>query len=122
MVRRTAEREQFLADIITGAIEGGINYWAATEEYKWDCPAQDTHAVIREVLDFDAPEYGPPVIMTLDTIARGIRILLEPGVEISPDIREAVREGNRDNDACYIDADAADCIVQMAIFGKLVFG
>lgn len=53
MPARTIEREQFLADIITGAIEGGTGYWACVHAYKWqktdgtDLPPAGVYAVIQ---------------------------------------------------------------------------
>lgn len=34
----TAERAQFLADVIVGALEGGIGYWATADNYRWHYP------------------------------------------------------------------------------------
>lgn len=36
----TKERKAFLHTVFTTALEGGINDWAAVEEYKWMAPSQ----------------------------------------------------------------------------------
>lgn len=49
MSTRTIEREQFLADVITTAIEGGTGYWARVYAYRWDgLPPAECFAVIAE--------------------------------------------------------------------------
>lgn len=43
-------------------------------------------------------------------------------VEISDDGRDTISEACLDADAGMIDADLADCILQVAAFGEIVFG
>jgi hypothetical protein len=42
--------DERIADIIVGAVEGGIGYWARTMAYEWDCAPRDTYAI---VVDFE---------------------------------------------------------------------
>jgi hypothetical protein len=48
--------------------------------------------------------------------------VLEPNFQINSDVRAAVLSALIHNDACYLDADSSDAIVQAAIFGNLVYG
>lgn len=48
MSTTTTDRAQFLADIITTALEGGIGYWATATHYEWHDPdlcKDDTHGI-----------------------------------------------------------------------------
>lgn len=129
MVKRTQERINFLAGVITTAVEGGINYWAATREYRWGSEkglfkfGEGEYASV-EIQDLESElEWKEPWHkVTVDTIARGINKILSPDFQINDEIRQWIRDDNRDNDGCMIDSTAADCIVQAALFGRLVYG
>lgn len=122
---RSRERKQFLFDIFVTALEGSIKYWAAAKTYKWKKEGSDDedldnfHAVVVDAEDEDA---FPESTINQDTIVKGVNRILKGGFQIRDDIRESVKSGNEDNDACYIDADAADCIVQAGLFNDIVFG
>jgi hypothetical protein len=119
-----AKRNQFFADIITTAIEGGIGYWSVTLQYQYNgkpCVGElvegvDTCATI-------SPEdsniiYG----IDIDLIDKGIDAILGERVSISVATQEAIERAWAELDAGEIDADAADAIVQVGLFGKLVYG
>ena len=135
---RSPERDQFLTDIFTTALEGGIQYWAQVHEYRHE---ENPRAVITEYED----EEEPPHVITLDTIARGVsRIARARPNEIEylaqwkrklvaaasrqnrtdpENINlEDVRPGPMSNFGYDIDADVADDILQVALFGKVVYG
>jgi hypothetical protein len=122
MATRTAEREEFLADIIVTAVEGGTGYWADVEQYRHDTPAE-TRATLFE-MDEDAPggysTNGEAV--TLDTIAHGIGLIRERIVPINSNYRLEILRADAQNDAGMIDAEYADAIVQAALFGELRYG
>lgn len=141
MATRTAEREQFLADIITAAIEGGTGYWAVTLRYKWqDVPPAEVHAVImpeeegdewavnfrqtagRKPNTQDALDAKMAHRIDIDTIASGISKIVANKVTVNGTIKGVIVAADLDNDAGMIDADAADCIVQAALFNTLVYG
>ena len=143
MSTRSPEREQFLADIIIGAVEGGTGYWACVSEYKHpdDNPAA-TYAVLHEALDDDDESVdsieggfghypahmlailGPPRYeaagkrIDVDVAARGLSVLCAEHTGIG----NALREANRENDAGQLDANDCDCIIQAGLFGQIVYG
>lgn len=117
MAAKTAERVQFLADVLTTAVEGGTGYWAAIGGYKFE-PASEAQAFFHIE---DEPDRQPEFV-GLDAIAKGIGRVLDPEFKVRADIREQVALGSRENDAGEIDADGADVIVQAAIFGEIVYG
>lgn len=102
--------DEFLADVATTAIEGGINYWTSRVQ-RIDV---DTFALTDEETD-------EGYLVTHQMLANAIeRILgLDPtGTTGIDSIASAVFE----RDAGAIDAIDADCIVQVAVFGEVLYG
>lgn len=142
MAVRSTEREQFLADVIIGAVEGGTGYWAAVLKYKWEgLPPAKVHAVLvldddetdakidalqaklgRTLRAADAIAAGFGHMVNVGTIARGIAAVKKPDFSVNRDILAAILIGDRCNDGGEIDSDAADVIVQAALFGEIVYG
>ena len=121
-VKRTAEREQFLADIIITAVEGGTGYWAAVSAYKWTEGAAATRATLHELNDEQTAFDGDEHKLTIDAIATGIGRIERGEVGVNDRIRKAILEASRENDAGMIDADDADVIAQAAVLGELRYG
>lgn len=118
-------REQFLSDVITTAIEGGIGYWSVCLQYQYE----------GNVVVIDGKDYGGGTRATIspldtddiwhvtpDTIARGISVIREREDFCRLAIRDTILAASRENDGGEIDADGADVIVQAALFGELVYG
>lgn len=137
MTQRSPEREQFLADVLTTAVEGGIQYWGLVSEYKHEysgVPVADTYAIVHEVSpeDGDEDEDGFAIRgrrVTIDTIAHGIQVLTtgeNAGKSFSLDGHDYWQQfllANRTNgeDGDY-DADIADNVLQAGLFGEVVYG
>lgn len=110
-MERSEGRNQFLDDIIEGALYG-CAYWA-------DGFRQNG---VQTIWEFDQP-YGEKYILNRELIAKGInKILNDLDFEVNSDILKCIAVGNRENDACNIDAECCDVIVQSGIFGEIVFG
>ncbi len=142
MARRTEEREQFLADIVIGAVEGATGYWARILSYRHSKGAAMTRAVLieedddetRERIAAAAREKGAKLtvaealdiegvrLLDIDAVARGIGRITRGEVAIREDLRTLIAEASRANDAGYIDADAADVIAQVALLGEITYG
>lgn len=112
--------DENVADIMGTAAYGGITYWAVepTAADFAASPAEDVH-VIRE--DGNVHYLTPARI-------RQATVEVAEGKHTNTTIRDYVRAAF-DNwtaedgiDCGDIDADAADCIVQVACFGELVYG
>lgn len=116
---RTPEHTEFLIDILNAAAEGGVNYWANLRGYRWDLTKHSVEDVGMEVQDIDN-ELGDWYKVSLETIEVGIERFLNLS-SIDPDIRSDLEESVRNLDATNIDADAADAIVQVALFGEIVY-
>lgn len=130
MAKRTSERVQFLADVLTTAIEGGVGYWSYAEDYRWDLEkytADEIGVTLSDCNDEDDPDF-PPTRVTLDIIAKGIGVIKR--MEHAPNyfgdggsywkqFLLADRTNGEDGD---YDAIVADWIVQAGLFGEIVYG
>lgn len=116
MPARTPEREQFLADVLITAVEGGVNYWAHTSEYRWLGGPKRTRVVLCD-MEGDEKEH----FVTIETIAEGLATIRK-GSGLNKSIMAAILLGDTNNDGGEIDSDAADCIVQAGIFGEVIYG
>lgn len=135
---RTAEREDFLATILTTAVEGGIGYWSQCREYRWyfpdlpggsaePAPSGGANAMAR-IIDAEDVEH----VITLDTIELGLDRIERGRPEFMTErawrtIRYCNRHNNTAPDdapsyAGDIDADYADQILQVGALGTLVYG
>lgn len=165
-------REQFLDDVITTAVEGGINYWAFVDEYTWSddgptsvividteemrcatCDAvitdgrgvqehffnadpyfltdEETEAADRAIETgepYDGPkadhEHLPKgVLIDREKIEAAFATMLAGPIEGLHDSYRAQYIGAYGINDCG-DLDAGDCdnILQIALFGKVVYG
>lgn len=114
--------DQNVVDIMGTAAYGGITYWA-TEPTSADfaaSPGEDVH-VIRD------GEEGEVHYLTPDQIRQAVVETAE-GKHTNDTIKgyvvSAFDSWNAEDgiDCGDIDADAADCIVQVACFGEVVYG
>lgn len=144
--RRSAERESFLALIITTALEGGIGYWSQATEYRWyypdiaggtadPAPNGGGNAFAR-IIETEAnvdPEECPTWDITPDVVATGLRrIASTQDIRyLNATDRKTIRYCDRHNTtapddgpdwARDIDSDLADVIVQVALLGEVVYG
>jgi len=114
----SAERLQFLYDVLTTIAEGGRNYWAVGRNAKRDGDLNWLSFDLRDAED-DKAEWHH---VDITTIERGIAAILSGKATVSKNIIGQIASGNARNDGGDIDADAADCIIQVGIFGRIVFG
>ena len=138
--KRTAEREQFLADVLTTAVEGGINDWAYVSEYKHEytpVPVAETFAIVHEVDPSDVEEDDEGYAIRglrvdIDTIAKGIGVIKSWKAErdFQPNYfgdggaywREFLLADRTNGDDGDYDAIVADWIVQAGLFGTIIYG
>lgn len=108
---------EFIADVIDQA-GYGIDYWATSAVF-------DDEAQTYTVTEMDDETTGSPgstriltyriIAWAMQEIAAGKADLCR---QIVSDIVTAIREG----DAAEIDSEDADCIIQWAMFGDIVYG
>ena len=115
-----SSREQFLDDVVTTALEGGIGYWSVCSAYEWDgVPAR---AQIQEFDESTGEPFGPLMEVDRALIRRGIKDILSGESNTGESLIGMVAAANATNDAGDVDADVADAIVQVGLFGNLVYG
>lgn len=129
MSTRSAERTEFLSDVLGTALEGGVGYWSTAFdiERSGDYPDGDwyyTAVTLYEDADGDKwcsqkDEECRGHKVDLTGVAHGIAALLKR----VPRYRhhKLLADANRDNDAGDIDSDIADDISQIAALGTLTY-
>lgn len=104
--------DQFLRDILTTAVEGGINYWAAFTAVERN---EDLDVIGFEGCDIEDDETRFSCV--LSDVVTGL------GKVTSGEFEHAELLGYvLEQDACMIDADFADTIIQLGLFGEIVYG
>ena len=114
MKRSVRLTKQERADILTTAIEGGgIQYWAC--DYGKITITRDGELNITSA-KFEADNESGEKLeckVTLSDIQKGVNKILE--TEESPYIVKSIMTNDHD-------AETADCIIQAAVFGKVIYG
>ena len=108
--------QQDIDDIMVAALEGGICYWCRKAEvvgeylgeYASDQISRGGSLILHDSESSDKWE------LTLEKFLNGVKLYFEDGCHVQV-------EDNR-IDAGDIDAGDADCIIQFALFGEVVFG
>lgn len=134
---RCEARTEFLSDIIIGAIERGTGYWAELSHYQYVDEdgnvrvvylgrgfddRHDTVAMLHE-LDVNGTQYKDEgMVVDIDAVAKGIAEIVNGGIRINNQLRDAAIVADRKDDASYIDSELADCIVQAALLGEIRYG
>lgn len=114
-VTLTAEN---IDDIMVGALEGGITYWCHKAEVVGDYLGEYASEQIARggSLKLYDMESGEKHWLDREKFLKGFKLWLEQGY----DQYGAVAGG--EVDCCNIDGDAADSIIQLALFGEVVYG
>lgn len=131
---------KLLRDVLTTAVEGGIGYWSQAETYKWrDQTGTKTHKRVDGVVELEPvymernwpevtlvpaedPDDFERVTVTPEHLRKGLQLALTPGIlNVRSNTFTNAMEALFQDDSGYIDADAADNILQLGLFGKLVF-
>lgn len=122
MAARSEEREEFLADIIVTAVEGGINFWAAVSVYKWDgLPPREWHAVVHQLNDDESDYVETGVKLDIEAVARGLKLIID-GKLVNETMLTCIRRADKENDAGEIDSYDASAIVQAGLYGEVIYG
>lgn len=140
--QRSVARKEFLHNIFSCALEGGIGYWSACEKYHW----QGDH--FDGILNIDLDGFYAVIVpedpdgwgvyerddfralrVDIDVVAKGLRLFREGvaagkysypgGGEYFKELVKADRSNGADGD---YDAIGADAVVQLGLFGEIVYG
>jgi hypothetical protein len=113
-----SERQQFYNYILCTAVEGGINYWSQVSEYRWDGREVAT-VTVHELF-----EDQKVATITADSIRDAYSVILDTDtlIQLSNDIRAHLIKAFLDCDAGEVDAGDADILLQLAMFGEVIYG
>jgi hypothetical protein len=111
---------EFLRDVFTCALEGGIGYWSVAHRYMWE--PKKFIAVITEIEDAYGAEGTKKFKVNAAVIRKGIELLMAGTVHVNTTIAATLKDAVATGDTCMIDAEVADCIVQAGLFGEIVYG
>ena len=109
--------QQDIDDIMVAALEGGICYWCRKAEVVGECLgeyASDQISRGGSLILHDA-ESSDKWELTLDKFLKGVGLYIKEGSGVMVEDFKLVDIG-------CIDGPDADCIIQYALFGELVFG
>ena len=124
-MEKSDERKQFLADVLCTYLEGGIQLggigWvnsAVTHDDADGIPEYDS-----AVIQYEDAENGETHTVTPDTVARGLGIMAKGPVKyLGEETRNRYLTASRENDGGDIDAPDATNIIEVALFGEVVYG
>lgn len=124
----TEARKQLVLDLFTTACEGGINYWTRVTNYHWwleDSREQDFMDFSAVLLEFeDRTEH----VLNRSVILKGLKlagtkeVLDKYSVYALKETAMAYRYGGEKLEELDFDASTADAIVQLGIFGEVIYG
>lgn len=108
--------QQDIDDIMAVALDGGICYWCRKAEVVGECLGEYASDQISRggALILHDAESAQTWELTLEKFLKSVKLYFEQGCHVNVE----------DNaiDTCDIDANDADCIIQFAVFGEVVFG
>lgn len=120
-------RNEDIDDIMVSALEGGINYWCRKAEVKGDYLgeyASDQISRGGELILHDAEE-NKSYTLSKEKFIEGLKKYIAAGNTGCIDQETnsiGVYTGKLNIDPGNIDAGAADCIIQYALFGDVIYG
>lgn len=103
-------------DIMCTALEGGITYWCCKADVVGEYLGEYAHEQISRngTLLLHDSEEEKTYQFTLEHFVQGFRLYLEQGCHVQVE--------DNSIDTSDIDANDADCIVQLGLFEEVVFG
>lgn len=120
--------EQFIKDIMVTMVESGYDslfYWGTPITIERD---SDSYPHLIAVLD-DDEEYETQEAADNPTVHTLTRDMVAPAIEkilnkrlVGSELMHYLMRGVMEGDAGDIDATLADCILQVALFGEVVYG
>ena len=111
--------DEDIDDIVCTALEGGITYWCREARVVGDCLGEYASEQISrggELILVDS-ESDDEYTLTKQKLLNGIRLA------IYNHYYEAYKWWNSNGiETCNVDADAADVIIQLALFEDIIYG
>lgn len=114
--------EQFIWDILTTFVESGYSDWFVFTDVRRDPDTLDVLAIAGVIDPDEGQPYQQVEVVELDDVAIGLQNLLDGSCPVATDILDHIARGVRESDAGEVDAIGADCVIQSAVFGQLIYG
>ena len=130
-IKRTVTlTDEDIDDIMVSALEGGITYWCYKAEVVGNylgkyASEQISRGGSLKLYDFES---GDKYWLTLDKFLDGFIFWVEQGydkygaVSFNREYDESGAVYRGEVDTGMIDGEAADCIIQLALFGDVIYG
>lgn len=130
--KEVTERDKAYHSIFVTALEGGIGYWSLCETYRWSLrdeagKATDEYDVLgfkADIIDTGDGDGEDKYVIDRSVIAKGVGRYVHwtksHGNEYHRRASQNLR--NAEWDELDFDAEIADVIVQLGLFGELVYG
>ena len=111
--------DQDIDDIVATALEGGITYWCCKAEVVGSYLGEWAHEQIARggSLDLHDAEEDEVYELTIEKFLKGIQLAVEGNY-----YAEYEWHNGTEIDTCQVDAEVADVIIQLALFGDVIFG
>jgi hypothetical protein len=128
-----AQLDELLFNAFITALEGGVQYWAEVDKYRWsvgDSKTEDTRgfrAVLRERSEHEHETPQPWLVVDRAVMLRGLEHLANGtctwgGRELSKSYQRKAIGWHAVPEHADIDANDADNIVQAGLFGDVRYG
>jgi hypothetical protein len=119
---------EFPHDVFTTALEGGIGYWSECHKYRWSKGGPDHeadldgfYAIVEETESGD--DTPPRHRVDREVILRGLsRLFAGEHKGLHPKTAALIMEAAITGQSGRLDASDADCLVQIGLFGEVVYG
>jgi len=120
------ELKSFYCDVLVTAIESGIGYWADVKDYDWKEDNDGNMIAVSAMVKLTNEDDEEDILkgwhpLTPELVRTGIARILREKESYGKEFRAMVYADKQDRDACNIDANDADVIVQVGLFGKEIF-
>lgn len=113
---------EFVHDVFVTAVEGGI-FWAYIDQYHWSDGDRNPDLFGFFAVITDAEDATAKFRVDASVIAAGLRRIAAGPVEhLGEGLRANIVKATIAGDAGEIDADDADTVVQIGLFGKVIYG
>ena len=121
-----------IAGLAVTAAEGGIGYWSKiidTYDYRrWTTADGMDNVDVDDDFVFYTIKYENPndegylrSPITTELLRRGLALIMEGG-KVRKDLEQQVWDSIDEGELGLVDADVADCILQLGLFGEVVYG
>ena len=119
----------FYSSIIINGIESRWVDWGQVDNYNsgFNHSTREQHEAYVE-LRLDDPEYAVipvtdgKVMVNIPSIVKALNKIINGDIKINPNLRDLCKEAKAEWDGGLLDAIACDVIIQVAVFGEIVYG